>query len=375
MSPSITIPTPDHFVPAEPTKLPIDFVNLRTIDLSLYDEGLDARAQLAEELRLAMTTQGFFTLINHGISEEDITRQVDIGHHIITHTPIEEKKKLQAAMIEEGTYHGFKPRAHWKTAGGVRDKVENFNVYRNMTLKDQPTCMEPWKPEIQAFIDYTHKEVLYKVLRLFAIALKIADEDFFIKLHSYEGHDESWLRYMEYFDEYTDEEKKKTKGLWLGGHQDFTSLSLLFSQPMTSLQVRDFDDNSEWKYVKHTPGAIIVNAGEVMLWWTGDYFKAAIHRVVEPPADQLGHNRSSVFYFTVPNDEVVINTLLDESLVLREAGVKLAHKPEDAPTSKEWSNGRIKITGRNNEWKADPDPNSGNFVVEKVGKVTTRWFR
>ncbi len=71
---------------------------------------------------------------------------------------------------------------------------------------------------------------MFKLLRLFAIALKLHDEDYFVKLHSYEKHDESWLRYMKYFDEYTPEEKEKTKGLWLGGHQDLTSLTLLFSQ-------------------------------------------------------------------------------------------------------------------------------------------------
>ena len=63
--------------------------------------------------------------------------------------------------------------------------------------------------------------------------------------------------------------------------------------------------------------------------------------------DQRGHDRSSVFYFCVPNDNIVIDTLLDKSPVLREARVEMAHKPEDFPTSKEWSNGRIKITGRN----------------------------
>src|ERR1700733_14550660 len=108
--------------------------------------------------------------------------------------------------------------------------------------------MEPYKPEIQAFIDYTHKEVLFKLLRLFAIALQIQDEDFFVKLHSYDGHDETWLRYMEYYDEYTEAEKKVTGGLWLTGHQDFTSLSILFSQSMSSLQVRDYENNSEWKF-------------------------------------------------------------------------------------------------------------------------------
>jgi isopenicillin N synthase-like dioxygenase len=110
-----------------------------------------------------------------------------------------------------------------------------------------------------------------------------------------------------------------------------------------------------------------------MLWWTGDYFKAAIHRVFQPPQDQRGHNRSGVFYFCVPNDDVVINTLLEESPVLREAGVKMSHEPENAPTSKEWSNGRIKITGRNAVW--DKTNKGENVTIEKVGKVTTRWFR
>ncbi len=369
---SKTLPPVEHFEPVAPTKEPVEYVSLRTIDLARYDDGPEARAQLAEEIRLAMTTQGFFTLINHGISEEDITRQVDIGHTILSRTSQEEKIRLQAPMVEEGSYHGFKPRGHWRNAGNVRDKVENFNVYRDMSLREQPAALEPFKPEIQSFIDYTHKEILYKLLRLFAIALKLDDEEFFVKAHSYEGHDETWLRYMEYYDEYTAEEKSVTGGLWLGGHQDFTSLSLLFSQPMASLQVRDYHSD-EWKYVKHIPGAMIVNAGETMLWWTGDYFKAAIHRVFEPPVDQRGHNRCSVFYFCVPNDEVVINTLLDQSPVLREAGVKMAHEPENAPTSKEWSNGRIKITGRNAVW--DKKSAAENVTVEKVGKVTTKWFR
>ncbi|KAH0836194.1 hypothetical protein AYO21_08604 [Fonsecaea monophora] len=370
---SKSLPEVEHFVPVQPSKLVKDFVKLRTVDLSRYDDGPDARKELAEEVRLAMTTQGFFILVNHGLNEEDISRQVDIGHTILARTSDEEKNRLKAPIVEEGSYHGFKPRGHWIAKGNVRDKVENFNIYRDMTLREQPSTMEPYKPEIQSFIEYTHKEILYKLLRLFAIALKITDEEFFVKLHRYEGHDETWLRYMEYYDEYTDEEKKVTGGLWLGGHQDFTSLSILFSQPMSSLQVRDYDNNSEWTYVPHVPGAVIVNAGEIFKWWTGDYFKAAIHRVVEPPEDQRGHNRCSVFYFCVPNDEVVINTLLKESPVLREAGVQMAHEPQNAPTSKAWSNGRIKITGRNAVW--DGKKEGENMVVEKVGTVETRWFR
>ena len=288
---SKTLPEADHFVPVEPSEQDIDFVRLRTIDISKYDDGAEARKLLAEEVRLAMTTQGFFKMINHGISEEEISRQVDVGHTILKRTPLGEKQRLKAAMVDEGSYHGFKPRGEWRNKGNVRDKVENFNVYRDMTLREQPAAMTPYIPEIQSFIDFTHKNILYKLLHLFGIALQLDDEKYFVKVHSYEGHDETWLRYMEYYDDYTEEEKKETGGQWLAGHQDFTSLSLLFSQPMSSLQCRDYDDNAEWKYVEHVPGAIIVNAGETMLWWTGNYFKAAIHRVTQPPVDQQGHNR------------------------------------------------------------------------------------
>jgi hypothetical protein len=70
---SKTLPEVDHFVPVEPSKEDIDFVRLRTVDLSKYDDGQEARQLLAEEIRLAMTTQGFFKMINHGISEEEIS--------------------------------------------------------------------------------------------------------------------------------------------------------------------------------------------------------------------------------------------------------------------------------------------------------------
>jgi len=144
------------------------------------------------------------------------------------------------------------------------------------------------------------------------------------------------------------------------------------SQSMSSLQVREYETD-QWKHVPYVPGSIIVNAGEVMAWWTGGYFKAAIHRVVEPPHDQRGRDRCGVFYFCLPNDEVVINTLLRESPVLRNAGVAMAHGPGKAPTSKEWITGRIKITLQNPVWEG-----KGRDEIttsEVVGNVTTQWFR
>lgn len=365
------LPEVDHFVPVGPSKESLEFAELEILDFARYSDGPSARQALADQVHQAMTTQGFFVIINHGISEDTITRMVDIGHTILTRTPAEEKERLKADIIGKGEYPGFKPRGHWKTTGSKDgDRIENFNVNRDMTLHRQPATLEPYRNEIDHFIQTVHKDILYRTLRLFATALHIPDEEFFVKLHTYEKHDESWFRWMEYYDDKSN--TGDNQSLWLGGHQDLSALSLLFSQPMTTLQVRDAQDDSQWKYVRHIPGAIIVNAGEPMMWWTGDYFKAAVHRVIQPPQDQRGHDRSSTFYFVVPNDEVIINTLLDESPRLREAGVKKWFEDGKAPTSKEWVNNRIRVTGQKALFK---DGEAAKTVQQKIGNVTTTWFR
>ncbi|KAK5296944.1 hypothetical protein LTR99_008586 [Exophiala xenobiotica] len=367
---SKALPEVDHFTPVGASNEPLDFADLEILDFSRYDEGQQAKLDLANQVHKAMSTQGFFVIINHGIPEEEITRQVDIGHTILHRTSPEEKQRLKADMLGKGEYPGFKPRGHWKAGGKKPDRIENFNVNRNMSLHEQPTALEPYRGQIQSFVDTVHKDILYKILRLFALALNIPDEDFLVKLHDYNKHDESWARWMEYYDDGTS--KDDDDNPWLGGHQDLSALSLLFSQPMSTLQVRDYEDSAQWKYIPHIPGAIIVNAGEPMMWWTGDYFKAAVHRVVQPPRDQRGHDRSSVFYFVVPNDDVVINTLVEESPVLRKAGVKKWFEDDKAPTSKEWVNSRVRVTGQKALFQ---DGDGKSREVQKIGNVTTTWFK
>ena len=91
-----------------------------------------------------------------------------------------------------------------------------------------------------------------------------------------------------------------------------TALSILWSQPISGLQIRGYDDNN-WQWVKHIENALVsvfhqtehlglrilfalihvnlfagwvckvVNGGDTLSMITGGYFKSAIHRVVQPP--------------------------------------------------------------------------------------------
>ncbi|KAL2837810.1 hypothetical protein BJX68DRAFT_280124 [Aspergillus pseudodeflectus] len=366
--PSTTGPEIEHFVPVAPTKEKLEYAKLVTLDLSKYDDGPEARQKLADELKFAMRTQGFFLIQNHGIDLNTINRQVDIGHHVLTKTPLEEKRRLEGKMKEKGSYQGFKLRNYWTIDQGVKDQIEQYNWNRDLSLREHPSTFVPFKDEIQELNDYIHKTVLYRVLTLFAISLELP-ENFFIDRHQYDVRDDSWFRYMMYFHDHNAEEMKKTGGVWLKGHCDFGSVTMLFSQPMASLQLMDHF-TKKWRWVPYAPGAIVINAGEMMEWWTGGFYKATIHRVTQPPADQRNQDRCGLFYFVLPNDQVKINTLLDESPVLRAAGVRRRFEPGEEPTSEMYRSARISAYGTSKLFAG-----KGEGVQEEtVGGIKTKHY-
>jgi isopenicillin N synthase-like dioxygenase len=125
--------------------------------------------------------------------------------------------------------------------------------------------------------------------------------------------------------------------IWLRGHTDFGSLTLLFRQPITALQVRT--PKGEWKYVKPYPESITVNIGDTLQFLSNGFLKSSIHRVVAPPADQAHLDRLGVMYFVRAGDDVVLKGA--KSRVLKREGMLASENPEDAIKAKDWVSARI----------------------------------
>ena len=53
----------------------------------------------------------------------------------------------------------------------------------------------------------------------------------------------------------TDADEFKTKNVWMKGHTDSGTISLLCSQPVVALQILSPD--GKWRYVKHVPNGIV----------------------------------------------------------------------------------------------------------------------
>lgn len=93
----------------------------------------------------------------------------------------------------------------------------------------------------------------------------------------------------------------------MGEHTDFGTLTILMNW-LGGLQIR-LQDTGEWVYVKPVPGSAVVNLGDALVKFTAGILKSNIHRVCPPPPPQDGIMRTSLVYFSRPEDKVVLRRL------------------------------------------------------------------
>ena len=246
---------------------------------------------------------GFIYVINFGLTQEEVDEQFEVAQEFFA-LPLEERMACRA-NLDEGDFIGYQPCGNRELKPGVRGNNELYNIPRfgeNAPKRKHPrTILEHWN-RIEWFSRYIHGQIVMKLLRLFEIVLQLPENHFGV-LHGYDENHSSYLRYMKYHAR-TPEQSAALDNIFLRGHTDFGSLTLLFRQPITALQV--YTPQGEWKYVRAYPGSITVNVGDQLQFLSNGFFKSSVHRVVTPPADQAHLDRYGVLYFVrVRNDAVL----------------------------------------------------------------------
>ncbi len=182
------------------------------------------------------------------------------------------------------------------------------------------------------------------ILRLLSLGLRIPkpgsdefDGDYLPNLHAYEdpsGDTFRLLRYPAPRPEWTEKEA----AVRIGSHSDFGSVSLVFSDSTGGLQLLS-PQTGEWTDVPPLPGAIIVNLGDLISFWTRGYLRSTLHRVTQVPSAK---ERYAVAYFCRPGFEMrlsAIPSLLLGNLLL-ETTDKEAPKERDVSAG-EWLKARV----------------------------------
>lgn len=330
------------FQEATPSKSKVSTVELDALDFSTFKEGpegLASRQELADQLEKSLTKYGFFKIINFGLSEDQIQEILSVGQSIFEES--EETKKEYFAgehnLPEEADKplgvirgSGYKTKGYWKYTNNTPDNVELFNV-RHFTQPETffsriqyPEFATANLDTIAYFFNYIHRSVLYRVARLLDLILELPENTIYERffkvspgdlLHTSNGN-ARFLLYHPVSDDYNE----SAFSTWMRGHSDQGALTFILSQPILSLQIRDYETN-EWKFVTHTPGALVVNIADMVQQLTGGYFRSSIHRVVTAPEDQRQFFRNTALYFSNLRPDSFLDPEALESPKLNRLGI------------------------------------------------------
>ncbi|ODV96529.1 hypothetical protein PACTADRAFT_74177 [Pachysolen tannophilus NRRL Y-2460] len=380
------------FVHVKPTKENIPTVKVDSLDISQFKDGsenFESRKKLADQLEKSIRTYGFFYLTGHGI-EKSLNEKLHAIAQSVMEIPEEEKIQYYAGAKttdeedrdkymggERG--NGYKPKGYWGMQSGVRDAICHYNLRdllqpEELKKHKQPEIVTANLDSIITYYDYIHNELLRKLTILCDIILEIPEgtlwENFFkIREGDIERSGFGWGRFMMYYG-MSSEDEKKTKNTWLRGHSDSTAFTFIYSQPMTSLQLRDYY-TGDWKYVDYMENAYVCNVGDALEFLTGAYFKSTIHRVVKPPQDQQNHRRLGLIYFADPAPYTVIDPETLDSPKLKRLGY---NKPKEWEkiTFGQWDSDKDRFFGKAKLYSApveEPTP------VLIYGRYNERWHQ
>ncbi|KAL2822701.1 putative 1-aminocyclopropane-1-carboxylate oxidase [Aspergillus cavernicola] len=305
------------YVQVPETSQNLDWADLRTLDLSKFDQP-GGKQELAAELTKAIEDVGFFYVTNYGLSKEEVDGQFALAKTVLS-LPNDEKQKYRAAL-EQGDYNGWKPASTRNLVPGVKDNFEIYNIPKftpEHASRAHPEIVKQHWQSIQKFSQHIHDHIVQRLLTIFAVALGLDDDQWLVNKHRYEQSSGDHLRYMKYYAR-SEQENEKLGGVWLKGHSDMGSLTLLFRQPVAALQV--LTKTGEWKYVRPQMDALTVNIADALQFLTDGYLKSSIHRVVAPPKDQAHIDRLGVLYMVRIEDDCDL-VPIKESPVLRQHGL------------------------------------------------------
>ncbi|KZP15828.1 hypothetical protein FIBSPDRAFT_75014 [Athelia psychrophila] len=121
-------PDVPDWTPPKPTDAELEWADILTVDLSLFDTDREA---LVNTVSTALQRDGFFYVVGHGIEPERLKRQFAIGQLTFDEVDRPEKEAHRALIAEEGSFMGYKLQNYWEIKDGVRDRIEHYNFYQN----------------------------------------------------------------------------------------------------------------------------------------------------------------------------------------------------------------------------------------------------
>ncbi|KAA8527746.1 hypothetical protein F0562_035385 [Nyssa sinensis] len=258
-------------------------ISVPVIDLEGVYKDANLHAQIIEKVRDSSEKWGFFQLVNHGIPDRVLKQMID-GVRKFNEQDSEVKKKFYSRdyakkkVLFNSNFDLFQaPAANWR---------DTFAC----VMAPHPPAQE----EMPAVCRETLIEFSKQIMKLGCTVFELLSEALGLDINHLKdiGCAEGLLLLCNYYP--TCPEPELTMGS--SSHSDSDFLTILLQDQIGGLQV--LHDN-QWVDVTPTPGALVVNIGDLLQLISNDKLKSVHHRAL---VKNVGPRISVACFFRAQND-------------------------------------------------------------------------
>lgn len=264
-----------------------------------------AVARIAQEMRAASETAGFFYVANHGVPDEVCVGAREAAAEFFAR-PDDEKQRVKVNDLHRG-YVGF---GQTKLSDDARTDLKETFVWGLELPTDDPDVVagkklmgpNQWPADAPAFESALMRfysalsDCAQMLLRPLAVGIDLP-EDWFVERFRKPLARGAVLRYPE--------QPPTAPGDQFGtsAHTDYGGITLVWQDRSGGLEVLNRD--GDWVSAIPMPGTFVVNIGDLMERWTNHRFASNPHRVV----NRSGGERYSMALFFDPDFDTVIDCI------------------------------------------------------------------
>ena len=258
------------------------------------------------ELNLALTSHGFFTITNHGISEEILTESYRLSKDFFA---LEESIKNTYAHPEKAGARGYTPFGKETAVGETAPDLKEFWHHGPQIDEsfDSRIASNIYVSEVKDF--NSQFDLLFsqlnnlgiEVLRAIALILDL-DSNFF---DGWALKGNSILRLIHY-----PPVSDSSNALRARAHGDINLITLLVGAEESGLEVLSPD--GDWIPIVAKSKSIVCNIGDMMELVTRSQLKSTTHRVVDNNT-KTSKSRYSMPFFLHPSPEIDLCSIVDDS--------------------------------------------------------------
>jgi isopenicillin N synthase-like dioxygenase len=222
--------------------------------------------------------------------------------------PLSSKKSYEIANLAgQRGYTSFgKEHAKGSDAPDLKEFFQYGQPYAPKVLNsDEPYVPNVFVPEVSSFNQ--NLEQAFKCFELAgtalleAIAIHLSLNEHYFSPYIQDGN--SIIRAIHY-PPITREPKSSIRA---EQHEDINLITLLVGASADGLEI--LSKTNEWLSVKASPGAIVVNVGDMLQRLTNNKLKSTTHRVVNPPRELWATSRYSIPFFLHPKSDMSLACL------------------------------------------------------------------